>query len=128
MRTEDGMGLVSGKVGSFAVEVWGQHYQELIASEVPGTRCDALGCIAQNERFSIAIIRNAAAFAEDCGLHDLIIARMRVPSTCVGGQLIDGNALYAGGVHWLRWNEATARFDIRTAIPNVTRPWRVAPR
>ena len=128
IRTEEGMGLVSGQVGSFAVDVWGEHYQEVIAAEVPGTLCDALGCIAQTERFSVAIIQNAAAFAEDCGLHDLIIARMRVPSTCVGGQVIDVDALYAGGVHWLAWNETAARFDIRTAIPNVTRPWRVVPR
>lgn len=128
MRTEDGFGLISGKADSFAVEVWGQHYQEVIAAEVAGTRCDALGCIAQNEHFSVAIIRNAAAFAEDCGRHDLIIARIRVPSSCLGGQVIDADALSAGGVHWLAWNETAARFDIRTAVPNLTRPWRVAPR
>lgn len=127
MRTEEGMGLVSGKVGSFAVKVWGEHYQEPIALTVPGTRCDQLGCIAQTERYSIAVIRNAAAFAEDCGLHDVLVARVRAPTTCRGGQIIDADALARSGVHWLRWNEGAGRFDIRTAIPSLSRPWRVVP-
>jgi competence protein ComEC len=127
MRSEAGLGLVSGKTDSFATTVWGDHYQEEIAADVPGARCDALGCIAGTDRFSVAVIRNAAAFAEDCGLHDLIIARIRAPATCRGGQVIDAGALAAGGVHWLRWDETAGRFDIRIAIPNLTRPWRVVP-
>lgn len=128
LRTEAGMGLISGQTGSFATQVWSEHYQEPIAEMVDGTHCDSLGCIARTSRFSVAVIRNPAAFAEDCGLHDLIIARIRAPATCTGGQLVDADALAAGGVHWLRWNETAARFDIRTAVPNLTRPWRVVPR
>ena len=127
LRTEAGVGLISGRPGSFATDVWSEHYQEPIAAEVEGTRCDSLGCIADTDRFSVAVVRNAAAFAEDCGLHDLIIARIRAPATCTGSQVIDADALAAGGVHWLRWNAAAARFDIRTAVPNLTRPWRVVP-
>ena len=127
LRTEAGMGLVSGRGGSFATEVWSEHYQEPIAEAVEGLRCDSLGCIASTDRFSVAVIRSPAAFAEDCGLHALIIARVRAPASCTGNQVIDAEALAAGGVHWLRWNEAAARFDIRTAIPNLTRPWRVVP-
>lgn len=127
LRTADGLGLVSGQADSFAVDVWGDHYQEVIAATAPGSRCDQLGCIAQTERFSVAVIRNAAAFAEDCGLHDLVIARMPAPATCRGGQVIDADTLAAGGVHWLRWSEQAARFEIRAAIPNLTRPWRVVP-
>ena len=124
LRTEGGYGLIKGKADSFAVDVWSDHYQEAFTNPLPETRCDALGCIARTEQFSLAVINNAAAFAEDCGLHALIIARMRVPSTCRGGQIIDSDALAAGGVHWLKWDEAAARFEIRTAIPNLTRPWR----
>lgn len=127
LRTHAGMGLIAGQVGSFATDVWSEHYQEPIAGTVEGLSCDSLGCIASTEHFSVAVIRNPAALAEDCGLHDLIIARIRVPSTCTGGQVIDAAALAAGGVHWLRWNEGAARFDIRTAVPNVSRPWRVVP-
>lgn len=128
LRTDQGMGLVSGRIGSFAVDVWSQHYREPIAQSVEGARCDALACIAATDAFSIAVIRNAAAFAEDCGRHDLIVARIRAPSTCMGSQIIDADALASGGVHWLRWDAAAGRFDTRTAIPNLTRPWRVGPR
>ena len=127
LRTADGMGLITGKTGSFAVDVWSQHYQQLITATAPGVRCDSLGCIAKTDDFSVAVIKSAAAFAEDCGLHDLIIARVRAPSICHSPQIIDADDLASGGVHWLHWNEAAARFDIRTAIPNVTRPWRVLP-
>jgi len=128
MRSEAGMGLISGRTGSFATDVWSQHYQETITQTVDGLGCDSLGCIATTDRFSVAVIRNPAAFAEDCDQHDLIIARLRAPVTCSGAQVIDAGALAAGGVHWLRWNAAAARFDIRTAVPNLTRPWRVVPR
>jgi competence protein ComEC len=127
LRSEAGMGLISGRGGSFATEVWGEHYQEPIAETIEGLGCDSLGCIARTDRFSVAVIRNSAAFAEDCGLHELVITRIRAPASCTGSQIIDADALAAGGVHWLRWNETAARFDIRTAIPNLTRPWRVVP-
>jgi competence protein ComEC len=127
MRTATGMSLISGRAGSFATDVWGEHYQEPISETAEDLHCDSLGCIARTDRFSIAVIRNPAAFAEDCGLHALVIARVRAPVTCTGSQVIDADALAAGGVHWLRWNEATGRFTIRTAVPNLTRPWRVVP-
>lgn len=127
MRTATGMGLVTGRPGSFAVDVWSQHYQEPIAGMAEGVRCDSLGCIASTDDYSVAVVRSRAAFAEDCGQHDLLIARMRVPATCLGGMVIDTGALSAGGVHWLRWNSGAERFDVRTAIPNLTRPWRVSP-
>jgi competence protein ComEC len=127
LRTDAGMGLISGRSGSFATEVWGEHYQEPIAETMEGMGCDSLGCIARTDRFSVAVIRNPAAFAEDCGLHELVITRIRAPASCTGSQIIDADALAAGGVQWLRWNETAARFDIRTAIPNLTRPWRVVP-
>ena len=127
VRNRDGMGLVSGRAGTFATDVWGEHYQEPIVAGFEAARCDSLGCIATTDRFTLAVIRNPAAFAEDCGQHDLIVARTRAPATCTGGQIIDADSLAAGGVHWLRWNDAAERFDIRTAVPNLTRPWRVVP-
>ncbi|MET3925188.1 ComEC/Rec2 family competence protein [Devosia sp. 2618] len=128
LRTETGMGLITGKTGSFAVNVWGDHYQETIAAGLEQARCDGLGCVADMGAYSVAVIRNPAAFAEDCGLQDLIVARVRAPVTCVGGLVIDANDLARGGVHWLRWDAAAGRFDLRTAVPNLTRPWRVSPR
>lgn len=128
LRGAEGVGLVTGRTGSFAVEVWSQHYQEEIAQGLAEARCDSIGCVAAMPEFSIAVIKSAAAFAEDCPLHDLVISRIRVPATCQPPQFIDAAALRSGGVHWLRWDETAGRFEMRTAVPNVTRPWRVVPR
>lgn len=129
VRDGTGLGLVTGRTGSFAVDVWSQYYQTEIAPTHSATRCDNLGCITKAERFSIAAIRNAAAFAEDCFGQDLVIARISTPKGCgAGGQLIGPGELARGGVHWLRWDETAGRFEIRPAIETLNRPWRVLPR
>jgi competence protein ComEC len=119
------LALASGRTGSFAVDVWGQHYQTKIAQTHSGAHCDSLGCIVTTPEFSVAVVRNAAAFAEDCGHHDLLIARVYPPSGCFeAGTVIGPRELARGGVHWLAWNDQRRAFDIRTAIPSLDRPWR----
>ena len=126
LRTAEGLGMITGRTGSFAVEAWSEHYQEHIADAVPSARCDSLGCVAHTDRFWVAVVRGTDALAEDCGRHDLLIARMAVPGWCPG-QVIDADDLASGGVHWLRWNAGTGRFDIRPAVVGLSRPWRVSP-
>ena len=127
VRDGEGMALASGRTGSFAVNVWNRHYQTEIGGTHSGTICDGLGCIVRTADYSLAIIRNAAAFAEDCGRHDLMIARIRPPNSCTGA-VIGQDQLARGGVHWLHWDEEAGRFDIRPAMVNLNRPWRVSPR
>ncbi|OAM84186.1 hypothetical protein A3840_00835 [Devosia elaeis] len=127
VRDGEGMALASGRTGSFAVNVWSRHYQTEIGGTHSGTICDGLGCIVRTADYSLAIIRNAAAFAEDCGRHDLLIARIRPPNSCTGA-VIGQDQLARGGVHWLHWNEGAGHFDIRPAMVNFNRPWRVSPR
>ena len=127
VRNGDSMALVTGRTGSFAVDVWSDHYQTDIAGTHPAARCDSLGCILTNPAYSVAVIRNAAAFAEDCGLHDLVIARIRPPEHCYAvSQVVGPTELSRSGVHWLVWNDSAAQFDIRPAIANLNRPWRIA--
>lgn len=129
VRDGSGLSLVSGRPGSFAVDVWSRHYQTTVAAKHSGTRCDSIGCIVMTPAFTIAIVRNAAAFAEDCHGPALVVARIDPPRGCgTSTQLIGPSELAAGGVHWLRWNEAAGRFDIRPAISSLNRPWRVGPR
>ncbi|ODT80363.1 MAG: hypothetical protein ABS76_16920 [Pelagibacterium sp. SCN 64-44] len=127
VRDGDGLALASGRTGSFAVNVWSRHYQTPIGPAHSGNVCDGLGCIVTTPDYSIAIIRNAAAFAEDCGRHDLLIARIRPPSSCKAN-IIGPEQLSSGGVHWLHWDGNAGRFDIRPAMANLNRPWRVSPR
>lgn len=129
VRDGEGLALVSGRTGSFAVDVWSRHYQTGIAPTHSAARCDSLGCIVKSENFSIAVIRNAAAFPEDCYGQNLIITRVEPPRGCgTASQLIGPTELASGGVHWLRWDETAGRFDIRPAVETLTRPWRVVPR
>ena len=129
VRDGTGMGLVTGRTGSFAVDVWSQHFQTEIATTHSGTHCDSLGCIVKTEQFSIAVIRNAAAFPEDCVGQNLIVTRISAPKGCgASGQMITPQDLARGGVQWLRWDETAGRFEIRPAIETLSRPWRVLPR
>ncbi|MDB5505710.1 MAG: hypothetical protein JWR75_348 [Devosia sp.] len=123
----DGLELMAGRAGSFAVEVWGETFGTSI-SEGGLARCDSIGCIARSPAgFTVALELDPAAFAEDCGVADLIVARRRVPAWCVGsGTIIDAAALASGGVHWLRWNAADQTFEVRPAITGLNRAWRAA--
>ncbi|MFD2649559.1 ComEC/Rec2 family competence protein [Devosia albogilva] len=52
VRTEDGLGMVTGRTGSFAVDAWSEHYQEEIAATAGGVHCDISGCIAATDRLA----------------------------------------------------------------------------
>ncbi len=126
VRDGESLALVSGRTGSFAVNVWSRHYQTEIGPTHSGAVCDSLACIVEPGDYSIAIVRNAAAFAEDCGRHDLLIARIYPPGSCfAAGPVIGPAQLATGGVHWLHWNPQAGRFDIRPAMVNLNRAWRV---
>lgn len=126
LRGDAGLQLVAGKGNSFAVDVWRETYGEAIG---PGSllRCDSVGCFGQSSRrFTVAIVRDPAGFYEDCASADLVISRRVAPANCAAGTVIDANALARGGVHWLQWDEARGSFEVRPAIPQVSRPWRAA--
>jgi len=127
VRDADGMGLLTGKDGTFAVDVWSQYYQEDIAATLAGAHCDNLACVVSTDRFALSVVKNIEAFAEDCERNDLIIARIPAPQYCAA-QVIDAKTLRDGGVQWLRWNAGAGRFDVRPAVPNLTRPWRASQR
>jgi len=121
MRGGGGLGLIDGKAGSFAVEVWAETYGEPIGQGE--AHCDAVGCIATSPRgFTLALIADPAGFYEDCGLVDLVVTRRAAPKTCAAAVVIDQADLAAGGVHWLRWSGET--FEVRTAKTGLSRPWR----
>lgn len=120
------LALASGRTGSFAVDVWSRHYQAEIAQNHSGARCDGLGCIVDVGPFRVAIVRNAAAFADDCVSVDLLVSRISVPNWCADETMVIGPyELERHGVHWLAWDEAAGRFEVRPAISHINRPWRV---
>jgi competence protein ComEC len=126
VRGSTGLELADGKPKSFALDVWRETYAEPIEI-VADVSCDSVACIGESAAgFSYAIVADPAGFAEECG-RDLIVTRIRAPSFCTSGVVIDADDLDAHGVHWLRWNAASQDFEMRPAIGSLERPWRVRP-
>jgi competence protein ComEC len=126
IRGPTGLELADGKPQSFALDVWRETYAEPIA-EPADVSCDSVACIgASAAGFTYAIVRDPAGFAEECS-RDLIIARIRAPSWCDPAAIVDADDLYDHGVQWLKWNAALQRFEIRSAITNLDRNWRIRP-
>lgn len=127
VREGQAMGLMAGRTGSFATDVWSEHFGNEIAPELDDLRCDSLGCIHDGAEFSIALVRTHDAFAEDCARNDLVVTRLPAPQVCRElTEVIDIGDLDRGGVHWLRWNATASGFDVRQAIDDPERPWRIA--
>jgi competence protein ComEC len=122
VRAAEGLQLVTGKAGSFAVDVWAETYSETI--EEGDFACDSLGCIAEGSGgFTVAVVADPAAFYDDCDVVDLVVARRLAPASC-SALVIDSDDLRLGGVHWLRWNGDS--FEVRPAMTDLNRPWRAA--
>ena len=131
LRTADGLRLVDGKPGSFAVMVWQETYGgEIVPAGAEISRCDSIGCIATSPLgFTLAIVDDPAGFAEDCGFVDLVLTHRTAPASCATvTNVIDADDLASGGVHWLRWDAAAEKFEIRPAITDLNRPWRAVQR
>ncbi|RYE10178.1 MAG: ComEC/Rec2 family competence protein [Hyphomicrobiales bacterium] len=127
VRGPTGLELADGKAESFALNVWRETYASPIdiAAE---QGCDSLACVGTSSAgFRYAIVANAGAFAEECGAVELVVTRLRAPSYCAAAAVVDADDLAARGVHWLKWNASTQKFEIRPAIGELNRPWRLTP-
>jgi competence protein ComEC len=128
MRFDDGMRLVDGKPGSFAVGVWEETYGGTIGARTGDdlVGCDSIGCIATSPAgFTLSLVEDPAGFYEDCSDADVVVTHRTAPKACHAPLVIDAAALRIGGVQWLRWT-GTA-FEVRPAIVDPDRAWRVSP-
>ena len=127
IRGPAGLELAAGKAQSFALTVWRDTYADPIVTPAAQS-CDSVACIGESSAgFNWAIVTRPDAFEEECGRADLLITRDRAPGWCTAKALIDTNDLAAHGVQWLRWNAASRSFEVRPAIDNLDRPWRIVP-
>jgi competence protein ComEC len=129
VRDSNELGLIAGRRNSFAVSVWTEQVQEEIASDQPGRICDNTACVLTSDLgFTVSLVDDASAFAEDCRWADLVVARLSAPAACRQmTQVVDASDLATGGVHWLAWNAERQIFDIQPAITDPDRPWRPQP-
>jgi competence protein ComEC len=65
MRGADGLELISGRPGSFSVNIWGETYRQDVGAAPKGTTdCDSLGCVSRSPRgFTVAITKDFSGFA-----------------------------------------------------------------
>lgn len=126
VRGPTGLELADGKPKSFALDVWRETYAEPIKTGA-AVSCDSVACIGESSAgFSYAIVADPAGFEEECS-RDLVVARIRAPSWCAAGVVIDADDLAEHGVHWLRWNAVTEAFEVRPAVGSLERLWRIRP-
>lgn len=125
-RDHDRFGLMTGRIGSFATDVWSETYGIEIAQAHGTNHCDSLGCVATLPGGPrVALAQSRGSLAEDCRMADLVIARFSLPAACrTSTTAIDADALTEQGVHWLRWQPESRRWQVRRAITDPLRPWR----
>jgi len=123
---EYSLALISGRGGSFAVNVWQETYQEKIDNKMQDMQCDILGCFYQSPLgYSVALVKSKQAFREDCQIADLVVTHLYAPKSCKNiTQVVDLGDMREGGTHWLKWENDKQSFIIRSAITDKNRPWR----
>ncbi len=122
-KADDAIAAVSGVRASPA----GDHFVPLDAS-APRPRCDAIGCVAfLADGRKVALVLDAAAFAEDCSRAEIVISPLTAPAGCNAERVYDRAALEARGAMQVHFD--LDRIDERTArSADEDRPWSPAPR
>lgn len=127
VRNGNKVALMAGRNRTFATTVWSERYITEIADSHEQTGCGSLGCVLQtDEGYMLALVKDRSAFAEDCRLADIVIARIEAPPACrqAARLVIDSTDLARHGAHMIDWNGPGTPPTIRTAIDTPHRPWR----
>ncbi len=127
LREDGTLMLMSGRKNSFVTNVWSETYGLEITEGSAPIACDALGCIgALPNGARVALVKDVAAFIEDCDTVDLVVTRLNAPDLCRQvATVVDEDDLMRGGVTALYWQKNADRFTIATAITDPGRPWRI---
>ncbi len=137
VRGADGRLGTLGRASAFTAEQWlradgdardmGTDKAALKALAAPGARCDRLGCTAPLPGGgAVALVTDAAAFAEDCRRAAVVVSPLVAPSPCAAGLVLDRIALESSGAVALgRTAGGWARRDARSN--GEDRPWSAAP-
>ena len=142
VRAADGRLGTLGKPGSFTAEQWlradgdprdaagsdaASGKAARVALAAPGSRCDRLGCVAPLPGGgALALVSDAAAFAEDCRRATILVTSLVAPEPCGATVVLDRLALdVSGAVALVRRGEGWGRREARPA--GADRPWSPAP-
>lgn len=128
-RHDDAVALIAGRNNTFATNVWSERYITQIASSHEGTVCDSQGCILGSDLgYTLALVKDRAAFDEDCRIADIVVTRIAAPPACADAAalVIDASDLVRYGAHMVDWNGPATPPTVRRAIDAPDRPWRPA--
>lgn len=128
VRNGADIALMAGRNNTFATTIWSERYMTSISDGHEGTRCDAIGCVLHTEHdYTIALVKDASAFAEDCGIAHIVVSRIYAPATCAATAtlVIDGADLARYGTHVINWHGPDIAPTVRTGVDNPERRWRL---
>ncbi|MHA1544365.1 MAG: ComEC/Rec2 family competence protein [Alphaproteobacteria bacterium] len=121
------------RAASFSRENWQRTFgqKELLGfpdfpdSQTVKLACDTLGCLYQNGKWKLAIIKDPSGFAEDCVKSDIILTSHYAPFPCKDEKrVIDRSALRRNGAHAI-WFKGAIRIK-SGGQGRGRRPWTVA--
>ena len=118
---------ILGQPSSFTTAFWLQAAADLRrtsdATLRAPTRCDQLGCNAQDrDGRTIAWVRDARAFPEDCFRAHFIITPLDAPDWCTQPFIADRRIFSSYGPSIVRWNGTEPAIEGARA-PALRRPW-----
>lgn len=128
VRSGTTVALMAGRNNTFATTVWSERYITQILDGHENTACDATGCILHTEQdYTVALVKDASAFDEDCRIAEIVISRINAPAVCAAAAIlvIDGVDLARYGTHAIDWHGPDISPTIRTAVDEPSRRWRV---
>jgi competence protein ComEC len=129
VRGEDGrLAALPAPQAGFELARWLEHdgdarsAQE--ATKAAGFRCDGAGCVAQVQGAAVAVVRHAAAIADDCQRAAILVLPVPKPAGCSRPRLVlDFFRLRAAGTHAI-YVQPGADLRIETvAGARGDRPW-----
>jgi competence protein ComEC len=129
VRGDDGrLAVLADRPKSFDLTRWLEHDGDARtgaeATKARAFRCDGTGCTARIKGLTVAVVRHASAFRDDCGKTDILLATLPAPADCTKPRtIIDTRALRRDGAHALYvQDDGTIRIET-VAAARGDRPW-----
>ncbi|MCF4098549.1 ComEC/Rec2 family competence protein [Maritalea mediterranea] len=131
LQTEKGQWAQLNRIGNnFTTRVWAEWLGADLAQQKTIGTCDRLGCVAQIGDQRLLFAREKIAILEDCGSVDLIVEQDYLYQDCTFGSPIvrkwDMRQFGAAAIYFKRDAHDTTRFEVRHAVRDANRPWRIS--
>jgi competence protein ComEC len=118
------MAMIKGRSTTFDAQSWARSAieQSYVEKDDIPMNCDDKGCIVTVKGRKIALLKDAAALADECSLSDIIIIDVPVSPAMCNAVIIDKSLLDKGGgaALWIQDSKITLK---QTRSTQGKRPW-----